>query len=75
MPTYKNARNANLFIESRYNQRAGVGEARMISSGEVFVAHSADIPARWLEQGNSLEGKAPWVSLVSETPTDEDLSG
>jgi hypothetical protein len=74
VPVYKNNRLAVLDIEAIHNYRASTVESRRIQPGALFVAHSGAIPPAWLAPGgNPLEGPSPWVTLVSETPTDEEL--
>lgn len=75
MPTYKNNRDALLVVESRHNPLTSTVESRTIKPGEFFIAHSTEIPARWLAQGSPLEGNGPWVTQTSAEPTDEELSG
>jgi hypothetical protein len=74
MPTYKNNRQALLFIEAKSNAAQGAVDSRSIGAGAVFTAKTADVPVRWLEQGSPLEGAGPWVTMLSESPTDEELS-
>lgn len=74
MPTYRNDRAVPIEIETRNNNHAGMVQSRRIAPGETFTALSTDIPVRWLAQGNKLEGSTPWVSLVDDEPTDEELS-
>lgn len=74
MPVYRNERQAVLEIEARFNYQACTIEQRRIEPGKMFVAHSEAIPPRWLaEGGNPLEGPSPWVTKVSDTPTDEEI--
>jgi hypothetical protein len=74
MPTYKNEKQGMLVIEHRDNPRTSVSVSRTIQAGEIFVARSVEIPARWLAPGNPVEGNG-WVTLVSAEPADEELSG
>ncbi|HTU61149.1 MAG TPA: hypothetical protein VMF89_21995, partial [Polyangiales bacterium] len=75
MPTYRNNRDALLFIESKHLDGSSVATMREIAAKATFAARSNEIPARWLAQGHPLEGPEPWVTQISAEPTDEDLSG
>lgn len=75
MPTYQNNRQALLYIEGKHNPRTGVPTERVIGPKEIFVAHSSEVPERWLSPSpHEPNNPEPWVTQVSAEPTDEQLS-
>lgn len=75
MPTYVNNREALLYVDVRHNYRTSMVQSQTIEPKAVFVARTTDIPARWLEQGDTLAGNQPWVTMLFPEPTDEEING
>jgi hypothetical protein len=73
MPTYRNSSNGGvLMLSTRFNPRSAVPRSCEIRPGQHFVTHSSEVPAHLLEGGGE---EGPRVTLVSSSPTDEELFG